>query len=165
MSLRPILTWPDPVLAQVCVPVPEITDEVRALAADMLDTMYHAPGRGLAAPQVGVMSRLFVMDVAWKDGDPEPRIVINPEIVEVAGEMEEADEGCLSIPGISAPVRRPARVRMVWTDLEGQVQEEWLDGFAARCAQHEMDHLDGIVTFDRVDGDRRADLIAAYEAA
>ncbi len=163
MSLRPIVRWPDPVLAQPCAPVRD--QDVRALAADMLETMYDAPGRGLAAPQVGVLLRLFVMDATWKDGAPSPVVCINPQIVEVGADVGLGDEGCLSIPGISAAVERPLRLRMVWNDLDDARHDQWLDGFAARCAQHELDHLDGIVTFDRVDAATRASLLSQYEAA
>ena len=165
MSVRPILTWPDVRLSTVCDPVSEITDDIRVLAADMLETMYAAPGRGLAAPQVGVLQRLFVMDPTWKEGAPFPMICINPDIISHGEEMANASEGCLSIPGIEAQVSRPTTVRMVWTDLGGIVHDEELSGFAALCAQHELDHLDGIVTFDRVDADQRADLLAAYGAS
>lgn len=163
MSLREILTWPHPVLEAVCEPVEAVTPEVRALAADMLETMYAAPGRGLAAPQVGELCRLFVMDVTWKDGERNPIVCINPDILERGEEVAGADEGCLSIPGVTAHVERPTSVRMVWTDLEGVVQDQWLTGFAALCAQHELDHLDGIVTLDRVDDAQRTTILDAYE--
>lgn len=163
MSLREILTWPHPVLEAVCEPVEAVTPEVRALAEDMLDTMYAAPGRGLAAPQVGEVLRLFVMDVTWKDGERNPVVCINPDILERGEEVAVADEGCLSIPGVIANVERPTAVRMVWTDLDGVVHDQWLTGFAALCAQHELDHLDGIVTLDRVDDVQRTAILDAYE--
>ena len=165
MTALPILRWPDPRLSEACAPVGEVTDAVRTLAADMLETMYAAPGRGLAAPQVGVMRRLFVMDVSWKDGAPDPVVCIDPEILATDGEPASGEEGCLSIPGIVAEVARPGRVELAWTDLDGRRQDAWLDGFAARCAQHELDHLDGIVTLDRVADGQRAALVAAYDAA
>ncbi|MEL6618167.1 MAG: peptide deformylase [Pseudomonadota bacterium] len=165
MSLRNIVTWPDPVLSQVALPVPEITEEIRTLAADLLETMYAAPGRGLAAPQVGVLYRLFVMDATWKDGEPDPLVWINPEIVEYGPEVSIGEEGCLSIPGVAAQVERPASAHFVWTNLEGVVQDCWLDGFAARCAQHEMDHLEGVTTLDRVDNAQRTALLTALGAA
>lgn len=164
MSVLPILRWPDPCLAQVCARA-EITDELRALAADMFDTIYAAPGRGLAAPQVGRPIRLFVMDCGWKDGTPDPTVMVNPERVAASDAVETRDEGCLSIPGVTARVTRPAEVTMRWTDLDGASCERRLGGFAATCAQHELDHLDGIVTFDRVDPATRATLKAAYMAA
>ncbi|GGX44630.1 peptide deformylase [Tateyamaria omphalii] len=163
MSLREILTWPHPALEAVCEPVEAVTPEVRTLAEDMLETMYAAPGRGLAAPQVGELCRLFVMDVTWKDGERNPVVCINPDILERGEEVARADEGCLSIPSVTAHVERPTSVRMVWTDLEGVVQDQWLTGFAALCAQHELDHLDGIVTLDRVDDAQRTTILDAYE--
>ncbi|KIC51979.1 peptide deformylase [Tateyamaria sp. ANG-S1] len=163
MSVRPILTWPDARLEAVCAPVEAITPEVRALAEDMLETMYAAPGRGLAAPQVGELVRLFVMDVTWKEGARSPVVCINPDAIERGVEVASADEGCLSIPGVTAHVTRPTSVRMVWTDLDGVVHDEWLTGFAALCAQHELDHLDGVVTLDRVDDAQRDAILAVYE--
>ncbi len=104
MSLRPILKWPDDRLSAVCELIDRITRETVALAEDMLETMYAAPGRGLAAPQVGVLSRLFVMDVAWKDGERTPQVFVNPEIAWAGEKMAVTSEGCLSIPGVSVDV-------------------------------------------------------------
>ncbi len=165
MSVRPILKWPDARLAQTCAPVAEITGDVRTLVEDMLETMYDAPGRGLAAPQIGVMLRVFVMDPTWKDGDRSPIVCINPKITDTGAATEEGPEACLSIPGISAQVTRPTTIRLAWTDLNGARQEQDLTGFAALCAQHELDHLNGMVTLDRVDADQRAALVAQYEVA
>mmetsp|Transcript_28333 Transcript_28333/g.52867 ORF Transcript_28333/g.52867 Transcript_28333/m.52867 type:complete len:167 (+) Transcript_28333:2630-3130(+) len=165
MSLRPILKWPDARLSAVCVPVDTVTDDVRRLAADMLETMYDAPGRGLAAPQVGVLSRLFVMDATWKEGAPDPMVCINPVILGRSDETAIGAEGCLSIPGLSVDMHRPTCIRMQWTDLDGGPQDQELTGFAALCAQHELDHLNGVVTLDRVDADQRAALLAQYESA
>lgn len=163
MSILPILTWPDPRLTEICTPVAEITPEIETLAADMLETMYAAPGRGLAGPQVGAMLRLFVMDVGWKEGKPDPLVCINPMIQEVGEDRADTEEGCLSIPGVTAMVNRPTRVQMVWTGLNGGRYVQSFDGFAAVCAQHELDHLDGVVTFDHLDSDTRAALLAEYE--
>lgn len=163
MSILPILTWPDPRLTEICAPVAEITPEIETLAADMLETMYAAPGRGLAGPQVGAMLRLFVMDVGWKEGKPDPLVCINPMIQEVGEDRADTEEGCLSIPGVTAMVNRPTRVQMVWTGLNGGRYVQSFDGFAAVCAQHELDHLDGVVTFDHLDSDTRAALLAEYE--
>jgi peptide deformylase len=148
----------------MCTPITAVTPDIRALAEDMLETMYAAPGRGLAAPQVGECVRLFVMDPTWKEGDRSPTICINPDVIERSDEITSGDEGCLSIPGVTAHVHRPTSVRMVWTDLAGQVHDQWLTGFAALCVQHELDHLDGIVTLDRVDDAQRAAILSAYEA-
>jgi peptide deformylase len=164
MSVLPILRWPDPRLADTCAPVDGITPEIETLAADMLETMYAAPGRGLAGPQVGAMLRLFVMDTGWKEGRPDPIVCINPMLQEVSEDRAVASEGCLSIPGVSAEISRPARVQMIWTGLNGGRFVQGFDGFAAACVQHELDHLDGVVTFDHLDAETRAALIAEYEA-
>ncbi len=136
----------------------EITGEVRDLAWDMVDTMYDAPGRGLAAPQVGVGLRMFVMDCHWKDGFARsPDIVIDPEIVWRSEETATHQEGCLSIPGVPAEIERPAAVTMRWITLDGTPEERQLDGFEAVCAQHEFDHLDGIMIPDRMREEDRED--------
>jgi peptide deformylase len=164
MSILPILKWPDPRLAEICAPVEEITPEIERLAADMLETMYDAPGRGLAGPQVGVMQRIFVMDAGWKEGKPDPIVCINPMLQEVSEVRVTGTEGCLSIPGVTAKVSRPAQVQMTWTGLNGGRYVQSFDGFGALCAQHELDHLDGVVTLDYLSADDRAALIAEYEA-
>ena len=163
MTLRPILRWPDPRLAQVCAPVDDVKS-VRTLAQDMLETMYAAPGRGLAAPQVGELVRLFVMDTSGADAPPAPMICINPSITNVDSPLVEMDEGCLSIPGIRVSVPRPSRVALHFADGFGTQHNMQLDGFAALCAQHELDHLNGIVTLDRINQNDRSRLIAEYEA-
>ena len=148
---RPILIHPDPRLKKVCPPVPDVTDDLRRLADDMPETMYAAPGIGLAAPQVGVMARLFVMDCVKDDSVPgRPLVLINPEVVWASDEQSTYEEGCLSIPEQYAEVRRPARVRMRWTDLAGAVQEEEFGGLWATCAQHELDHLNGKLFIDHL---------------
>jgi peptide deformylase len=164
MTVLPILRWPDPRLSTPCAPAP-LTDAVRHLAADMLETMYAAPGRGLAAPQVGHLIRLFVMDVTWKEGTPSPRICLNPEILWRSATTATGAEGCLSIPGITTDIARATDIRLRWTDLDGLTQEENLSGFAAICAQHEYDHLDGLVTFDRLPVAARGTALDAYAAA
>ncbi len=164
MAVLPILLWPDPRLSEVCGQVHEITSAIEKLAEDMLDTMYDAPGRGLAAPQVGVMKRLFVMDSTWKDGRPDPLVIINPVIEETSDARASNAEGCLSIPGITTEISRPARVRLSWTGLTGSRYVQVFDGFAATCVQHETDHLDGLVTFDHLSAAARARAEADYEA-
>lgn len=159
MSVLPVLRWPDERLKQVCGPV---SGDVSALAADMLHTMYAAKGRGLAAPQVGQMLRLFVMDTTWKEGARAPRVFVNPEITPVSERMDSGEEACLSIPGVAARVLRPAEVLIRWSDLDGTRQEERLTGFAARCVQHEVDHLDGLVIFDRLSPEHRAQMEKDY---
>lgn len=149
MSIRPILIHPDPRLKTVCAPVGRITPEIEALATDMLATMYEAPGVGLAAPQVGVLSRVFVMDCT-KDPDAErmPIVMVDPEIIGQSEALSTYEEGCLSIPDQYAEVTRPAEVRMRWTGLDGRIHERDFDGLWATCAQHEHDHLDGRLFID-----------------
>lgn len=164
MSVLEILKWPDPRLAETCDGIEEITPEIETLAQDMLETMYAAPGRGLAAPQVGVMKRMFVMDTGWKEGKSDPIVCINPMLQEVSEARATQSEGCLSIPGVSAEISRPAQVQMVWTGLNGARFVQSFDGFAAACVQHELDHLDGVVTFDHLAAPDREALIAVYNA-
>jgi peptide deformylase len=162
MTARPILRWPDPRLSLPCAPVGDVDAEIETLAADMLDTMYAAQGRGLAAPQVGVLKRFFVMDVTWKEAEPTPMVLIDPEIVSTTGEPEAGEEMCLSIPGVVTLVTRPPRIALHWTALDGNRRSAIFEGAAARCAQHEMDHLDGIVTFDRLEPEARRVAETAY---
>ncbi|MEL7098082.1 MAG: peptide deformylase [Pseudomonadota bacterium] len=162
--IHPILRHPDPVLTTPCALVGEITDDIRTLAANMLETMYAAPGRGLAAPQIGVSFRLFVMDPGWKEGRPEPLVAINPSITPLGEDMATADEGCLSIPGITTAITRPARILLNYIDTEGRRHSTELTGFAAACAQHEADHLDGILTLDRLSAADRAKAESEYAA-
>ncbi|MCA0205933.1 MAG: peptide deformylase [Proteobacteria bacterium] len=156
MSILPIVLFPDPMLRRPCTPVVAIDATLRQLAADMLETMYAAPGRGLAGPQVGVALRLFVMDVTWKEGEPSPRTCINPVILEASDTLAENTEGCLSIPGIPALVSRPDWIVLRYTDLEGQERTERLTGFEAVAAQHELDHLNGRLCIDLMDEESRA---------
>ncbi len=162
MSVLPILKWPDKRLSAPCARV-ETGEDLAPLIADMLETMYDAPGRGLAGPQVGVLKRLFVMDVDWKTGPRNPVVMINPEILWRSVDTELGEEGCLSIPGVSTEVSRPSQVRVRWQDEAGATQERDFDGFAARCIQHEYDHLDGRVTFDHLSGEARATAEARYQ--
>ena len=156
--LRPILIHPDPRLKKVCDPVAQIDEALRALARDMLDTMYHAPGIGLAAPQVGVNARLIVMDCAKREDDdaaPQPLAMVNPEIAWSSAEVREHEEGCLSIPEIYAPVTRPEAVTVRWTDLDGGRREATMQGIWATCVQHEIDHLNGKLFIDYLGPMRR----------
>ena len=156
MTIRPILLHPDPRLKKATDPVARITPEIEALAADMLATMYDAPGIGLAAPQVGVLSRIFVMD-AQRDpqAEPQPMVMINPEITWESDEQNVYEEGCLSIPDHYAEVTRPAAVRVNWLGLDGKTHEQDFDGLWATCAQHEIDHLDGVLFIDHISAMRR----------
>lgn len=156
MSIRPILIHPDPRLKKLCKPVESISPEIGKLAEDMLATMYDAPGVGLAAPQVGVLSRLFVMDCVKEEGAaPHPMVLINPEIVAASEDVNTYEEGCLSIPEQYAEVTRPARVVMRWTGLDGKAHEEEFDGLWATCAQHELDHLNGRLFIDHLGAIKR----------
>jgi peptide deformylase len=147
MTTRPILIHPDPRLKKVCDPVGEITSEIRRLAEDMLETMYDAPGIGLAAPQVGVTRRVIVMDCI-KEGTPQPMVLINPSVIWASEDVTIYEEGCLSIPEIYNDITRPAEVKVRWTDLDGAGQERQFDGIWATCVQHEIDHLDGKLFID-----------------
>ena len=149
MTIRPILIHPDPRLKTLAKPVAAITDDVRDLAADMLQTMYDAPGIGLAAPQVGVLSRLIVMDcIRDKEALPRPIVLVNPEITWASEDRSIYEEGCLSIPEQYADVERPAEVEVRWTALDGSAHSERFDGLWAICVQHEIDHLDGRLFID-----------------
>jgi peptide deformylase len=147
--IRPILTFPDPVLKQKAAPITVITDEVRQLARDMAETMYDAPGVGLPAPQIGVLQRLIVIDVAAKDEAPQLITVINPVIIEGEGEVYE-EEGCLSVPDFSANVRRYETVVVKGLSLDGQERVWQADGLLAIAFQHEIDHLEGTLFVDRL---------------
>ena len=149
MTVRNILLHPDPRLKKVATPVASVSDELRRLADDMLETMYDAPGIGLAAPQVAVMDRLIVMDCAKEeDATPEPMVLINPEVVWTSEDRSVYDEGCLSIPEQYAEVERPSEVEVSWLGLDGQEKRERFDGLWATCVQHEIDHLDGKLFID-----------------
>ena len=143
-----ILLHPDPLLREHCARVGVPDAAVRALADEMLETMYAAPGRGLAGPQVGRLQRLFVMDAGWKEGAPTPEVCIDPEVTWESPETTVMEEGCLSLPDQPRRVSRPVQVRMVWTDAEGLRREHALDGARARIAQHELDHLNGVLILD-----------------
>jgi peptide deformylase len=151
MPLRPVLQFPDPRLKRKSVPIGAITDEIRALAEDMIEVMYDEPGIGLAAPQVGEAIRLVVMDTGWNEegGEKNPRVMVNPEIVLREGTLTWT-EGCLSVPDYQAEVERAARVVVRYTDLDGQTHEEDVTELRAVCFQHEIDHLDGVLFIDRI---------------
>jgi peptide deformylase len=146
--ILPLRLWPDPVLSAKALPIAVDAGALR-LGADMLETMYAAQGRGLAAPQVGVLSRLFVMDATWKTGEKTPEVFLNPEILWTSPETLASTEGCLSIPGQEVVVTRAEAIILRWTMTDGTIAAQRLTGFRAICAQHEIDHLDGIVTLTR----------------
>ncbi|WP_281967717.1 peptide deformylase [Roseovarius nanhaiticus] len=147
----PILIHPDPRLKKVCAPVDDVTGDVRTLAEDMLETMYHAPGIGLAAPQVGILSRLIVMDCIKEEGAaPKPMVMFNPEVTASSDALNVYEEGCLSIPDQFAEVTRPAEVEVKWIDMDGKEQRAGMDGLWATCVQHEIDHLNGKLFIDYI---------------
>jgi peptide deformylase len=170
MAIREIIEVPDPLLKQVSVPVEKFDEELKTLVDDMFETMYDAPGIGLAAIQVGVPLRVLVIDLQPEDPDAEPevctahgdhehthqplkrepRVFINPEILDPSEDIAIYNEGCLSVPEIFAEVERPATIRARWQDIEGNVHEEDMEGLMATCLQHEMDHLEGILFIDHL---------------
>jgi peptide deformylase len=150
MALREILVVPDPVLKQVSAPVAAVDDELRALMDDMLETMYAAPGIGLAAIQIGVAKRVIVMDISRQDEPPAPRYFVNPEILWASEETLPYEEGCLSVPEIYDEVERPAQVKLRYLNYQGETVEEDAEGLFAVCIQHEMDHLDGVLFIDHL---------------
>jgi peptide deformylase len=146
MALLPILSFPDPRLRTKAKPVEQVNDEIRQLVNDMLETMYAAPGIGLAASQVDRHIQLIVMDLSEEKN--EPRVFINPSVTPLTEELQPYEEGCLSVPQVFDKVERPARVRIEFLDLEGRQQSVDADGLLAVCIQHEMDHLDGKLFVD-----------------
>jgi len=155
MAIRRIYETPDPVLRQISKPVATFDDELKALVADMLETMYEAPGIGLAAVQVGVPIRLLVIDLQEpeeEDGEPvrDPRVFINPEILWHSDAEVPYTEGCLSVPEQYAEVMRPDKIRARWQDVDGKTHEQEIDGLLAVCLQHEMDHLNGVLFIDHL---------------
>ena len=170
MAIREILEVPDPRLKTVSTPVESFDEELRTLVADMFETMYAAHGIGLAAIQVGIPKRVLVIDLQPEDEDAEPeectehgghshthrplkrepRVFVNPEILDPAEDLNIYQEGCLSVPEIYADVDRPARCRVRWQDLDGQFHEEEMEGLMATCIQHEMDHLEGVLFIDHL---------------
>jgi peptide deformylase len=158
MAIRPILEVPDPRLREISKPVAKVDAGVRALVADMFETMYDAPGIGLAAIQVGVPQRILVIDLQ-EPSDPEdpdskpvsdPRVFINPEILETSDQDVPYTEGCLSVPDQYAEVDRPDRIRARWLDIDGKAHDEEITGLLATCLQHEMDHLNGVLFIDHL---------------
>ena len=155
MSILPIIETPDPRLRTISTPVEAIDAELQTLIDDMFETMYAAPGIGLAAIQVGVPKRLLVIDLQEEEGEDgkpirDPRVFINPEILEESDDVHLYNEGCLSVPDQYAEVERPAVIRARWQDREGKTHEEQLDGLLGICLQHEMDHLEGILFIDHL---------------
>lgn len=150
MTIKPLIILPDPLLREVSKPIERIDDATRRFARDMLDTMYDAPGIGLAAIQVGEPLRMLVIDLAKEGEEPAPRVVINPEVLSRSDDRSVYEEGCLSIPDYYAEVERPAKVRVKYLDEHGKEHEVEADGLLATCLQHEIDHLDGVLFIDYI---------------
>ena len=165
MAPRPILTLPDPRLRLVSAPVDKVDAEIRKLVDDMFESMYGAPGIGLAAIQVGVPRRVVIMDLAKKDEPKNPRVYINPELVWASEERSTYEEGCLSIPEYYDEVERPAQVKVRYTDLDGQIQEIEANGLLATCLQHEIDHLNGVLFIDHLSKLKRSRIIKKFSKA
>jgi peptide deformylase len=155
MAILPILTAPDPRLKKISKPVEKVDDEIRKLMDDMLQTMYEAPGIGLAAPQVGVLKRVIVVDIDREGAQTGPLVMANPEIVDVSDEDASYEEGCLSVPEHYAEVQRPARVKIRYLDRDNEIRTLEAEGLVATCLQHEIDHLDGILFIDKISALKR----------
>lgn len=156
MTVLPILTVPNPILKRPSLPIARVDDEIRTLMRDMLETMYAAPGIGLAAVQVGVLKRVIVMDLAKEDEPRQPRFFANPEILESSGDLSSYEEGCLSVPEIFEDIERPTKVKLRYLNYDGDEVVEVAEGLFAVCIQHEMDHLEGIVFIDYLSRLKRA---------
>ena len=148
MTKYEIVLHPDKKLKKKCLPVSEVTAEIRSIGSRMLETMYDAPGIGLAAPQVGILKRIFVMDCSEKDQISKPYICINPEITWVSDHKSNYEEGCLSIPDFYGEIMRPSEIKMNCLNENGEFLEYHFEGLKATCAQHEIDHLNGVLFID-----------------
>jgi peptide deformylase len=155
MALLPIITAPDPRLKLTAKPVKAVDAEIRRLMDDMLETMYAAPGIGLAAPQVGLQRRVLVVDIAREGDTPQPLKIANPEILWRSEELATYSEGCLSLPEHYADVSRPARIKLRYLDYQNEIREVEMEGLLATCVQHEMDHLDGVLFVDHISALKR----------
>ena len=170
MAIRSIVEVPDPRLREISKPVETVNDDVRALVADMFETMYEAPGIGLAAIQIGVPKRVLVIDLQEEedaDGEPirRPMVFINPELTDPSEDLNIYNEGCLSVPDQYAEVERPAAIRARWLDESGAQHDEQIDGMLATCLQHEMDHLEGILFIDHLSRLKREMVLKKLEKA
>ena len=155
MAIRPIITAPNPTLKQVSKPVADVTDDLRALMDDMVETMYAAPGIGLAAIQLGEPLQIVVLDVARDEEEQNPQYFVNPEITWASEDLSTYEEGCLSVPEFTADVDRPSEIKLKYLDYDGQSHEIHADGLLATCVQHEMDHLKGILFIDHLSSVKR----------
>lgn len=165
MAIREILTAPDPRLKQVSEPIEKVDDEIRALMDDMLETMYAAPGIGLAAIQVGVPKRVIVIDLAHEGEEPRPMYFANPEIIEKADDTAPYEEGCLSVPDLYEEVERPATCRVRFLDYQNELREMDCEGLLATCIQHEMDHLEGVLFIDHLSRLKRQMMLKKLQKA
>jgi peptide deformylase len=166
MAVRPLIILPDPLLKRVSAPVDAVTDEIRSLMDDMLETMYAAPGIGLAAIQIGVPRRVVVMDLVKDEEKPkDPQFFVNPEIIWASEETTEYEEGCLSIPEVFENVSRPKAVRIRYLDRDGVVHERDCEGLMATCIQHEIDHLNGVLFIDHISRLKRERVVKKFAKA
>jgi len=165
MAICPILTLPDPILRKKAKPIERVDADLRRLMDDMLLTMYDAPGIGLAAPQIGILRRLIVMDPAKDEAPKTPVIMVNPEILERSEEMRVHDEGCLSIPDFTAEIERPAKTRVSFLDRAGKKQEIELNGIWSTLVQHEIDHLNGVLFIDYLSRLKRDRIVKKFTKA
>ena len=165
MTIKPLIILPDPLLRQVSTKIEQVDAQVRAFAADMLETMYDAPGIGLAAIQVGIAKQMLVIDLAKEGEDKAPQVFINPEILSFANERSTYEEGCLSIPDYYAEVERPARITVKHIDLEGREQIIEAEGVLATCLQHEIDHLNGVLFIDHISRLKREIVVRKFTKA
>ncbi len=165
MTVRPLVILPDARLRLVSEPIASITDEIRALARDMLDTMYDAPGVGLAAIQIGVPKRVITMDVSKSETERQPMVLINPEILWTSEEKRAYEEGCLSIPEYYEEVERPDRIKYRYRNLDGEIVEAEAEGVLATCLQHEIDHLNGVLFIDYLSKLKRGRVIKKFQKA
>lgn len=165
MTIKPLIYLPDPLLKQVSMPIETVDSQLQTFADDMLETMYEAPGIGLAAIQVGEPIRMLVLDVSKEEDEKNPQVFINPEILSSSDLRSTYEEGCLSIPGYYAEVERPAEIRVRYLDRDGKQQEIDADGILATCLQHEIDHLDGILFIDHISRLKREMVVKKFTKA
>ncbi|TBD02946.1 peptide deformylase [Rhizobium leguminosarum] len=165
MTIKPLIILPDPVLRQLSKPIERVDSDLQRLADDMLETMYDAPGIGLAAIQIGVPRRMLVIDISREGEEKQPRVFINPEIVKSSDERSVYEEGCLSIPDYYAEVERPAVVSVKYLDRNGKEQTVEADGLLATCLQHEIDHLNGVLFIDYISRLKREMVIKKFTKA
>ena len=165
MTIKPLIILPDPILRQASKPIEHVDDELKRLADDMLETMYDAPGIGLAAIQIGVPRRMLVIDVSREGEDKQPQVFINPEILKSSDERSVYEEGCLSIPDYYAEVERPATITVKYLDRDGKELTAEADGLLATCLQHEIDHLNGVLFIDHISRLKREMVIKKFTKA